>query len=68
MWCTRGCGQIRGFRHVFEHGTACRLCRWPQEQLVTSPSPSLITGRVWESVGVLWAESGNFIRAIGAYR
>lgn len=39
-----------------------------QEQLTSSPSPSLISGRVWENVGVLWAESGNFIRAIGAYR
>ncbi len=39
-----------------------------QEQLVSSPSPRLISGRVWENVGVLWAESGNFIRAIGAYR
>ena len=39
-----------------------------QEQLTTSPSPTLISGRVWESVGVLWAESGNFIRAIAAYR
>jgi hypothetical protein len=35
---------------------------------VSCAAPSMISGRVWESIGVLWAESGNFIRAIGAYR
>lgn len=39
-----------------------------QEQLAASPAPALVSGRVWESLGVVWANSGNFIRAIGAYR
>ena len=39
-----------------------------QEQLEKSPSPAQVSGRVWEAMGQVWAEAGNFTRAIGAYR